>query len=287
MTIRVFGNIEGVEVGATFDNRDELSKAGVHRPTQAGISGSQSEGADAIVLSGGYEDDEDYGDEIIYTGHGGRDPNTGQQIAHQTLTRQNLALAKNQTLGLPVRVTRGHTHISSYSPETGYRYDGLFRVVDHWRGVGLSGFFVCRFRLVKVEAQGAASTTEPFESEWSLPERKETTILRVVRDTKAAKQVKEFYSFRCQVCNTRLNSPGGPYAEAAHIRPLGRPHNGPDVRENILCFCPNHHVLFDLGGFAIADDFSLVGLEGTLRINSEHNIAVDHIRYHRQHYGSG
>lgn len=41
---------------------------------QAGISGSGEEGADSVVVSGGYEDDEDYGDVIVYTGHGGNDP---------------------------------------------------------------------------------------------------------------------------------------------------------------------------------------------------------------------
>jgi putative restriction endonuclease len=32
------------------------------------------------VLSGGYVDDNDEGDVIIYTGQGGRDPATGRQI---------------------------------------------------------------------------------------------------------------------------------------------------------------------------------------------------------------
>ncbi len=58
----------------------------------AGISGGAAEGADSIVLSGGYEDDQDSGDIIVYTGRGGNDPVTGVQIADQTLTRQNLAL---------------------------------------------------------------------------------------------------------------------------------------------------------------------------------------------------
>jgi integrase len=40
----------------------------------AGISGGEREGADSIVVSGGYEDDEDYGDVIVYTGAGGNDP---------------------------------------------------------------------------------------------------------------------------------------------------------------------------------------------------------------------
>ena len=71
MTDRVFGPIEGHEVGATFSNPNALAAAGIHRPLQAGISGSATEGANSIVLSGGYEDDEDYGDLIVYTGHGG------------------------------------------------------------------------------------------------------------------------------------------------------------------------------------------------------------------------
>jgi putative restriction endonuclease len=66
MPDRQFGEIEGVEASAQFDTRESLSTAGVHRPTQAGISGSEKEGSDSIVLSGGYEDDEDLGDLIVY-----------------------------------------------------------------------------------------------------------------------------------------------------------------------------------------------------------------------------
>jgi len=43
---RIFGDIPGVSEGDSFVSRRELSKAGVHRPTQAGICGSQTEGAD-------------------------------------------------------------------------------------------------------------------------------------------------------------------------------------------------------------------------------------------------
>lgn len=94
MAERIFGHIPDYPVGSWFESRAELSKAGVHRPTVAGISGSEAEGADSIVLSEGYEDDEDLGDTIVYTGHGGRDQDTGRQIAHQKLSRGDLALAK-------------------------------------------------------------------------------------------------------------------------------------------------------------------------------------------------
>ena len=68
MPLRVFGEIEGATEGDSFADRRALSAAGVHRPNQAGISGSEAEGADSIVLSGGYEDDKDYGTVIVIPG---------------------------------------------------------------------------------------------------------------------------------------------------------------------------------------------------------------------------
>ncbi len=43
---RIFGEITGIPEGSEFENRFYLSQYGVHRPLQAGISGSQTEGAD-------------------------------------------------------------------------------------------------------------------------------------------------------------------------------------------------------------------------------------------------
>src|SRR5690242_11381604 len=92
MTGRVFGEIPGYPVGTEFHDREALHQAGVHRPLQAGISGAAEEGADSIVVAGGYEDDEDFGAVIVYTGHGGNNPGTGRQVADQELVRGNLAL---------------------------------------------------------------------------------------------------------------------------------------------------------------------------------------------------
>lgn len=74
------GEIDGIRDGTTFKSRRELHDTGIHRGLQQGI-GARGE---SIVLSGGYVDDEDYGDVIIYTGEGGRDQRTGRQIADQT-----------------------------------------------------------------------------------------------------------------------------------------------------------------------------------------------------------
>jgi putative restriction endonuclease len=88
MADRIFGELPGVPEGTLFEDRTELSKAGVHRPRQAGICGGKGEGAESIVLSGGYEDDIDSGDMIVYTGHGGNIPRTATQYQDQELDRQ-------------------------------------------------------------------------------------------------------------------------------------------------------------------------------------------------------
>jgi putative restriction endonuclease len=149
MKKRIFGEIEGFPEGSIFDSRLALSWAGVHRPTQAGISGTSLEGADSIVISGGYEDDVDNGVEIIYTGHGGNDPETGKQIGDQHLDRGNRALAVSKEQGLPVRVIR-RTKKASASSSPEYSYDGLYKVINYWSEKGKSGYIVYRFHLVKV-----------------------------------------------------------------------------------------------------------------------------------------
>ena len=281
MSPRLFGAIPGITEGAPFASRLDLRNAKIHPPLQAGISGSGSEGADSIVLSGGYEDDHDEGNVIVYTGEGGRDPATGKQVAHQQLVRGNLALALNHRDGLPVRVTRGNRHRSPHSPNEGYQYAGLYRVEDHWHELGRSGFRIWRYRLVKIDTTEA----NPAEAADPVPAARRSTIVqRLIRETAMARTVKALYDYRCQVCGTRLDTTEGPYAEAAHIRPLGRPHDGPDVLSNLLCLCPNHHVLFDHGGLAIHDDFTLLGHPGRLHVHTKHPIDLAHVQYHRARY---
>lgn len=286
MTKRIFGNIEGILEGTSFENRIEVSLSKIHRPRQAGISGSQNEGADSIVVSGGYEDDEDYGDIIIYTGHGGRDQESGKQVTDQELVRGNLALAINCKEGLPVRVIRGSHKKSSFAPDIGYRYDGLFRVEDYWKEKGLSGYDVWRFRLRKIDSstESESRILQEEGEEYKITKRIETNIQRIVRDTRLSRNIKEFYNYSCQICNMTIETNSGKYAEAAHIKPLGAPHNGPDSTDNLICLCPNHHVMFDFGGFGILDDLTLIGIEGNLHIKTDHNINKEFLKYHLIHF---
>ena len=285
----VFGPIPGIVPGHEFANRLELWGAGVHTQTQAGISARQGEGAASIIVSGGYEDDEDLGNTIIYTGRGGRSAESTQQVTDQTLTGANLELARNELTGLPLRVTRKVTAGGT----SFYRYAGLYRVASHWAAAGKSGHRVWRFCLELIpellsdeapEALAPATVAAEASAAYDSVPRRETTILRLVRDTAVSRRVKVLHNYHCQVCAIQLRGAAGPYAEAAHIQPLGTPHHGPDMLTNALCLCPNHHVMFDLGGFGIADNLQLLGLPGRLLTQKEHSIGTVFTAYHRVHF---
>ncbi len=277
----IIGEIEGVAEGQVFETRKELHYANVHRNIQAGISYQ----ADSIVLSGGYHADEDLGDEIIYTGHGGRDPNTGLQIADQNLTRGNLKLKNHCIEGNPIRVTRGSGGDPKHSPSHGYRYDGLYRIDSFWEDIGSEGFKIYRYRLIKLNNTIFNSqTTTPSSTLGSEnPKREQVTTSRIIRNSKVGNEIKKMYDHTCQISGVRLDTPTKPYAEACHIKPLGLHHKGPDIKSNVLCLSPNMHVLFDYGAIAINDDLTLLGMEGKLYVKSEHELSKDMIKYHRKH----
>jgi putative restriction endonuclease len=288
---RIYGEIPGYSEGHLFENRQALHDAGVHRPLMAGIAGSELEAAESIVLSGGYEDDADYGEIIVYTGQGGNDPATKKQVGPQELTRGNLALVHNLLEGIPVRVVRGSNHHSPHSPRMGYAYAGLYLIEDFWHEIGISGFRIWRYRLRK---EGSSPTPQLPPSQvhedresygGEKPGRLQLTISRIIRNTAVAAKVKQMHNYTCQVCGERLMTPGGPYAEAAHIKPLGQPHNGPDTADNILCLCPNHHLLFDTGALTIDDDMTVTQTRSPLRTVKGHTINLEYVRYHRAHYG--
>lgn len=286
---RIFGQIPGNPVGTTYVDRRALAAAGVHKPLQHGISGATAEGADSIVVSGGYEDDEDYGDLIVYTGAGGRDPVTGEQVADQEFTKQNLALVRSEAEGLPVRVVRGAGGEPGFSPPAGFQYDGLYRVEESWREPGKSGFQVCCYRLVRLGADGTPVPVDPATLPLGPTPRAETTVQRLVRSTSVSRRVKELNEYECQICGELIEIASGLYAEGAHIRPLGRPHDGPDVDSNVLCLCPNDHVRFEFGAIVIEDDFSITDRMkgqtiGVLRTKPGHVVDSAQLAYHRDRF---
>ena len=284
VTQRQFGPISGVPVRRVFNNSQELSAARVHRPTQTGISGSSQDGSDSIVLNCGYADDEDHGDVIVYTGHGGQD-GRGRQVRDQEVTDSgNAALKISFEEQLPVRVIRGSGGDPKWSPSKGYRYDGLYLVARFWEAYGLDGYKVCRYLLERLEQ------TKVIEATDGTPADRTTTIVeRLLRNSALAQRLKKMYDWTCQMCGTRIESPTGPYAEAAHIKPLGRPDDGPDVEANILCLCPNHHKLLDSGGVVVDREWKVIhvidGREtGVLTRNSRHKLTQEYLEWHRERW---
>lgn len=297
--VRTFGELPSQPEGTPYDSRRAVRLAGLHAHNQAGISGTQREGADAIVLNGGYPDDQDTGDVIVYTGHGGQDPATRHQIADQSLDDPgNAGLVRSQLEVLPVRVIRGSEEPSEYAPAQGYRYDGLYRVVRHWFKTRDDGFRVLQFQMVKLgsvadtSSPGPELTDEPTTAnatETGPAGRTAATVNRVNRRARVVRNVKAWHQNRCQVCGLAVELPNGTASEVAHIQGLGIPHNGPDIEENALCLCPNDHLRFDYGALYLTDDLKIVDsvrgiVQGQLRTHQKHKIGIHYIRQHREYW---
>eukprot|EP00026_Physarum_polycephalum_P014825 Phypoly_transcript_15384.p1 GENE.Phypoly_transcript_15384~~Phypoly_transcript_15384.p1 ORF type:complete len:285 (+),score=36.05 Phypoly_transcript_15384:34-888(+) len=140
------GDVPGCYIGQIWEKRQEMCECGMHGQSMAGIDGREDCGCYSIVLSAGYEDDVDNGDEIIYTGCGGQNPVTREQEKDQEFKGKNGSLVVSYENKYPVRVIRGFACPSGFAPESGYRYDGLYEVEKYWLEK-LRGFNMCRFLL--------------------------------------------------------------------------------------------------------------------------------------------
>lgn len=152
------GHVPGTAVGDFFFYRTELYVLGLHRQMQAGIASTDVGGERigcSIVASGGYEDDEDHGETMVYTGHGGNNKSDRRQVRDQVPEGGNLALINSCKQTQPVRVIRGHSNIpTNQSPSKKlYTYDGLYNVVGNNMEFGNSGFRVFKFKLERLLGQ--------------------------------------------------------------------------------------------------------------------------------------
>jgi mRNA-degrading endonuclease RelE of RelBE toxin-antitoxin system len=96
---------------------------------------------------------------------------------------------------------------------------------------------------------------------------------RIIRDTFLAREIKKIHKNKCQICSkTLMINTETPYAEAHHIKPLGAPHNGPDVIGNIICVCPNCHAILDYGGILLD--------QKNIHSTDIHKISSEYMDYH-------
>jgi len=274
----IFGDIPGVSVGDWFPSREAVRLAGLHRHAMSGISGRYTDGADAIVISGGYADDRDEGSWILYTGQGGNEG--GRQVRDQVFTAGNLALAISEEQGLPVRVIRRAANDAGVS---GYRYDGIFAVKSHWCEPSSDGPLIYRYELI--EQNGPGEWQPPVPLGGGLPDKVPSVVLRIVRNSDVTQWVKDLYDYTCLFCSTRLEVDAGAYSEGAHIRPLGGAHQGVDEVENVISLCPNDHVLFDKGALYVDEALQLIRTstgEVLKILEFRHDVRPSYFAYHRQ-----
>jgi hypothetical protein len=100
-------------------------------------------------------------------------------------------------------------------------------------------------------------------------------VIRRVRDGRVTREVKATHNHTCQICGKRFEvMPGVAYSEGHHLKPLGRPHLGPDVPANVVCVCPECHVKLDC--LAIQIDVS------SLRKRDGHSMGAVYIDYHNK-----
>ncbi|KDO57379.1 hypothetical protein CISIN_1g008407mg [Citrus sinensis] len=166
------GAVPGVEVGDIFFFRMELCLVGLHHPIMAGIGYmgltvnlEEESVAVSVVSSGGYEDNVEDGDVLIYSGQGGNINRKDKEVTDQKLERGNLALEKSLRRGNEVRVIRG---VKDLSTPTGkiYVYDGLYKIQESWTEKGKSGCNVFKYKFIRVHGQPEAFMTWKLIQQW-------------------------------------------------------------------------------------------------------------------------
>lgn len=104
-------------------------------------------------------------------------------------------------------------------------------------------------------------------------ERIPRNIDTIPRNQSLVRLVKRLRDNTCQICDLKLEiSQNVFYSEVHHIRPLGIPHDGPDIISNMICVCPNCHKKLDYG-FEVIDYSNIQNL-------SRHAIGENFVNYH-------
>ncbi|XP_013454650.2 histone-lysine N-methyltransferase, H3 lysine-9 specific SUVH6 [Medicago truncatula] len=161
----ILGSVPGVEVGDEFQYRVELNIIGLHREIQGGIDYVKQKDkilATSIVDSGGYADDLNNSDVLIYTGQRGNVTSSDKEPEDQKLERGNLALKNSSVVKNSVRVIRGSESMDGKSKK--YVYDGLYVVESCWQDIGPHGKLIYKFCLRRIPGQPELSFKEVKKS---------------------------------------------------------------------------------------------------------------------------
>ncbi|KAG8068230.1 hypothetical protein GUJ93_ZPchr0005g14342 [Zizania palustris] len=157
------GAVPGVEIGDIFYFRMELCVIGLHAPSMGGIDYMSAKfGTDedsvaiCIVAAGGYENEDEDTDTLVYSGSGGNSKNS-EERHDQKLERGNLALERSLHRKNEIRVVRGFKDPFCLTGKI-YIYDGLYKIQESWKERTKSGINCFKYKLLREPGQpdGAA-----------------------------------------------------------------------------------------------------------------------------------
>jgi hypothetical protein len=141
---------------------------------------------------------------------------------------------------------------------------------------------------IEVPEETTSAWIDQNESDATV-ERRIVEVQAQVRDRRKAAALKKHYDNECLFCGVRLQVAADRcYSESAHVKALGKPHNGPDRASNMIVLCPNHHLQFDRGvlrlkktmaGYVIQSKVRGDSLHGKL-LALRHELDADLVDYH-------
>jgi putative restriction endonuclease len=207
-----------------------------------------------------------------------------QQFGTKTFRRRQLMDATEQVVRQRGLWTQEDDELSG---SVGTKSRGLaqidFRFFDLKRSGKLVSDHRDHWRLASPKPPPITEFVQPPSDIAAPPDRIETHVQRIVRDTNAAKSLKALYDYKCQVCGLRIEPASGSfYIEVHHVRPLGGGHKGLDTHLNMLVLCPNHHAMFDFGIPRFITGESIMIGETSHNLTCKHNLAPDVIAYHNE-----
>jgi len=120
---------------------------------------------------------------------------------------------------------------------------------------------ILQLGFVKQYTLGSDSLESPVSEDITNFERPvfEQIISRPFRDATFTKRVRQAYNSTCAITGLQLINGGGHCEiEAAHIRPIGNDHNGPDSVRNGIALSRTVHWMFDRRIISLSDEFEIL-----------------------------
>lgn len=226
----------------------------------------------------GYEDEFKDDGTFFYTGEG--------QVGDMSYDRGNKALAEHQEDGRELHVFEKNTNgLVTYLGQYVYE-DKVWKTLPDKNGNNRRAI---QFKLRPIE-EVTVDTEVALPEGNQNPKRTKTTSTSPQRNENLVRKMKRLYDDTCQLCgDRRLQGDDIGYSYVHHIKPLAKEHSGPDVPENVIVLCPNHHDDFDNGMLTVDSETLEIShqyesdLTGeTVTIKRGHEIGTEFLAYHNQ-----